>query len=61
MWKPANGRHEDFLKKAKGQSISIVKPNPTRDVHHYLFLLGARFLVIRFRIKNSNAVSIITV
>ena len=51
MWKPANGRHEDFLKKAKGQSISIVKPNPTRDVHHYLFLLGARFLVIRFRIK----------
>ena len=49
MWKPATGRHKDFLKKEKGQSISIVKQNPTRVVPHYLFLLGARFLVIRFR------------
>ena len=49
MGKLVTGIHEDFLKKAKGQSVSNVQPNPARAVHHYLFLLGARFLVIRFK------------
>ena len=45
MWKLATGRHEDFLKKEKGQSISIVKPNPTRAAHHYSSSLVHAFLL----------------